>query len=127
MLLKGCMREVAKCVGSTARVHRGRVEAAAAVVDLGGRVRQQDVWGHISERDLALLGHISERDGVRVEGRPRQHDEASGPATGGAWPVGMPAANDRRRDQLLVHAGAREGILVHAEHEAAASPAARRP
>jgi hypothetical protein len=59
------MREAARCVGSTARVHRGRVEAAAAaVVDLGGGVRQQDVWGHISERDLALLGHISERDGV---------------------------------------------------------------
>jgi hypothetical protein len=33
----------------------------------------------------------------------------------------------RRRDQLLVLAGAREAVLVHVEHEAVANPAMRRP
>jgi hypothetical protein len=32
-----------------------------------------------------------------------------------------------RRDQLLVHTGAREAVLVHAEHEAVVNPAAHHP
>jgi hypothetical protein len=82
--------------------------------------------GHF-DASLALLGHISKRDGAHVEGRPRKCGMASGPATGDAWAVQMPGANDRQWDQLLVHAGAREAVLVHVEHEAVVNPAARRP
>jgi hypothetical protein len=51
-----------------------------------------------------------------------------GPASGALpAPRSMPQRCRRRRDQLLVHAGARETVLVHTEHEAVTNPAVCRP